>query len=363
MLLNTLHKLALRNLLFLDPEIAHRLSIIALKSGLLSFFPIHSDFRLNTKVAGISFPNPLGMAAGYDKNAEVPMELLKLGFGFVEVGTITPNPQDGNPPPRVFRLIKDQAIINQLGFNNEGSYAAFSRLSKMQTSSPIGVNIGANKDSKDFIMDYVYGIRQFFTIASYFTINISSPNTPGLRHLQKRQNLEKLLTRVMQTREEEIIKTGKSVPIFLKISPDLSEEELDDIATEAISHKVEGLVVSNTTLSREGLQDSLNKEKIGGLSGSPLFLKSTIILAKMRQRVGSKMVIIGTGGVSSTEDALEKIMAGANLIQLYSAMVYGGISLPKSIIKGFSHFLDKEKKKSLEDIRGSRTEYWAKKEV
>ncbi|XCD43086.1 quinone-dependent dihydroorotate dehydrogenase [Candidatus Liberibacter asiaticus] len=362
-MLSILHKLALRGLTHLDPEIAHHLSIVALKSGLLSFFPVHSDPRLNTKVAGISLSNPLGMAAGYDKNAEVPIELLKLGFGFVEIGTVTPHPQAGNPRPRVFRLTKDRAIINKLGFNNAGYHTVFSRLSKIQPTSPIGINLGATKDSKDFILDYVSGIRLFFTIASYFTINISSPNTPGLRSLQKKKNLERLLIHVMQTREEEKIKTGKFVPIFLKISPDLSEEELDDIAVEVLSHKVEGIIVSNTTLSRKGVQCSDNHEQDGGLSGSPLFLKSTIALAKIRQRVGPKIAIIGTGGISSTKDALDKIMAGANLIQLYSAMIYEGISLPKRIIQGLSDFLNKENEVNFENIRGSYTEYWAKKEV
>ncbi|QTP63998.1 quinone-dependent dihydroorotate dehydrogenase [Candidatus Liberibacter africanus] len=360
-MLSVIHKLALRGLLNVDPEIAHRLSIIALKSGILSFFPLQNDFRLNTKVANISFPNPLGMAAGYDKNAEVPIELFKLGFGFVEIGTITPNPQKGNQCPRVFRLAKDRAIINKLGFNNEGYHAVFSRLSTIKPTFPIGINLGANKDSKNFILDYVSGIRLFSTIASYFTINISSPNTPGLRDMQKKQNIEMLLTHVMQARKEEKIKTGKSVPIFLKISPDLSEKELDDIASAVISHKVEGIVVSNTTLDRKGLQDSHLQEKGGGLSGPPLFQKSTIILAKIRQRIGPKTAIIGTGGISSTKDALEKIMAGANLIQLYSAMIYEGASLPKRIIKGLSDFLTKENEVNFENIRGSRTEYWAKK--
>ncbi|MEG8098784.1 quinone-dependent dihydroorotate dehydrogenase [Candidatus Liberibacter brunswickensis] len=363
-MLSVFNKLALKGLLHLDPEITHRLSIVALKSGLLSFLPTQEDSRLKINVAGIPFTNPLGMAAGYDKNAEVPIELLKLGFGFVEIGTITPNPQAGNKCPRVFRLSKDKAIINKLGFNNEGYNAVFLRLSKIKPISPIGINIGANKDSKDFILDYVLGIRLFFTLASYFTINISSPNTPGLRNLQKKENLEILLTHIMQTREEEKIKTGKFVPIFLKISPDLSEEELDDIAFTVISHKVEGLIISNTTIYREGLQESSYIQgKDGGLSGSPLFQRSTIILAKMRQRVGSKIAIIGTGGISSTKDALDKIMAGANLIQIYSSMIYEGISLPTRIIKGLSNFLNNENEKNFENIRGSSTEYWAKKTV
>ncbi|MBA5724094.1 quinone-dependent dihydroorotate dehydrogenase [Candidatus Liberibacter sp.] len=356
-------KIAHQGLSLLNPEAAHRLSIRALQSGLFSAFPAHKDTRLNVKIAGINFSNPLGMAAGYDKNAEVPVELLKLGFGFVEIGTLTPKPQEGNPRPRIFRLIEDQAIINHLGFNNAGHCAAFSRLSTIKKTAPIGINIGANKDSKDFVSDYVSGIHRFFTLASYFCINISSPNTPSLRNLQMKENLGRLLSHVLQAREEERIETGKFVPIFLKISPDLLEQELDDIASEILSHKIEGLTISNTTLSREGLKNQIEHKKNGGLSGSPLFLKSTAILAKMRQRVGPNIAIIGLGGISSTEDVLEKIMAGANIVQLYTAMIYDGISLPKRILKGLSDFLDKEKKSSLEEIRGIRTEYWAKKDV
>ncbi|MBY7648994.1 MAG: dihydroorotate dehydrogenase (quinone) [Candidatus Liberibacter europaeus] len=360
-MLNIFPKLAYRSLLLLDPEIAHNLSIVGLKSGLFSSY-VKNDPRLKVEVNGISFPNPLGMAAGYDKNAKVPIELMKIGFGFVEIGTITPNPQEGNPRPRIFRLINDKAIINQLGFNNTGYHVAFSRLAKIKKIAPIGINIGANKNSNDFVSDYVSGIRQFFTLASYFSINISSPNTPGLRNLQTGKNLERLLSNVMQTREEEREKTGKSVPIFLKISPDLSEKELDDIAKEVLSHNIEGLIISNTTVSREGLRYPVNYAKTGGLSGSPLFSKSTKILAKMRRRVGPNMTIIGCGGISSTQDAIEKIMAGANIIQLYSAMIYEGISLPNRIIRGLSCFLDRENT-SLDSIRSTRTDHWANQEI
>ncbi|EMS36719.1 quinone-dependent dihydroorotate dehydrogenase [Candidatus Liberibacter americanus] len=361
-MLNIVKNITWRSLLLLDPEAAHRLSILALKSGLLSSLSVKNDPNLSVKVAGISFPNPLGMAAGYDKNAEVPLELLKIGFGFVEIGTVTPNPQSGNPRPRIFRLMNEKAIINQLGFNNKGHNEIFTSLCKIKKTAPIGVNIGANKDSKNFILDYVSGIHKFFKIASYFSINISSPNTPGLRNLQKRLNLKNLLTNIMQARKEESKKTSKLVPVFLKISPDLSEEELDIIANEALSQQIEGIIIANTTLSRENLKNPMNYTKNGGLSGLPLFTKSTIILAKMRKRVGQNMAIIGTGGISSTEDAIEKIMAGANLIQLYTAMIYEGILLPKRIIKGLSNFLNKEKT-NLEDIRGTRIEYWANKAI
>ncbi|AHA27446.1 Dihydroorotate dehydrogenase [Candidatus Liberibacter americanus str. Sao Paulo] len=330
-MLNIVKNITWRSLLLLDPEAAHRLSILALKSGLLSSLSVKNDPNLSVKVAGISFPNPLGMAAGYDKNAEVPLELLKIGFGFVEIGTVTPNPQSGNPRPRIFRLMNEKAIINQLGFNNKGHNEIFTSLCKIKKTAPIGVNIGANKDSKNFILDYVSGIHKFFKIASYFSINISSPNTPGLRNLQKRLNLKNLLTNIMQ-------------------------------ANEALSQQIEGIIIANTTLSRENLKNPMNYTKNGGLSGLPLFTKSTIILAKMRKRVGQNMAIIGTGGISSTEDAIEKIMAGANLIQLYTAMIYEGILLPKRIIKGLSNFLNKEKT-NLEDIRGTRIEYWANKAI
>jgi len=359
-MIDMFQSLARRGLFLLDPEAAHGLSIKGLKTGLVPACAAPADPRLAQTVAGLSFANPIGLAAGYDKNAEVPEALLRLGFGFTEIGTVTPKPQAGNDKPRIFRLVEDEAVINRLGFNNEGHQAALQRLKSCARSAMIGVNIGANKDSADRIADYVTGIRTFYGVARYFTANISSPNTPGLRDLQARESLSALLSAVLAARDEEARKAGIRVPVFLKIAPDLTEEGMDDIAAVALDHALDGLIVSNTTLSREGLRDQQAKES-GGLSGKPLFEKSTIVLAKMRKRVGADLPIIGVGGVSSAETAAEKIRAGANLVQLYSCMVYEGPALPGKIVRGLSTLCDREKLASISDIRGSRTEYWADK--
>ncbi|MDG3575302.1 quinone-dependent dihydroorotate dehydrogenase [Rhizobium sp. YJ-22] len=348
-----------RGLFLFDPETAHGLSIAALKSGLLPACRLAPDPRLAQTVAGLSFPNPLGMAAGFDKNAEVPEALLRLGFGFTEVGTITPKPQAGNPKPRIFRLEADKAVINRLGFNNEGHAAALARLKALKTGGIVGVNIGANKDSADRIGDYAEGIRTFYGVARYFTANISSPNTPGLRDLQARASLAELLSAVLAARADEAQKSGRRVPVFLKIAPDLTPEGMDDIAAEALAHDLDGLIVSNTTLSREGLKDRAQAGEAGGLSGAPLFEKSTSVLAGMRKRVGPALPIIGVGGISSAETALEKIRAGADLVQLYSCMVYEGPGLAGRIIRGLSQLLDRERVASIREVRDSRTDYWA----
>ena len=349
-----------RGLFLFDPETAHGLSIAALRSGLLPACRLAPDPRLAQTVAGITFPNPLGMAAGYDKNAEVPEALLKLGFGFTEVGTVTPKPQAGNPKPRIFRLEADRAVINRLGFNNEGHAAALSRLQALKGSGIVGVNIGANKDSADRIADYVAGIRTFYGVARYFTANISSPNTPGLRDLQARASLAELLGAVLLARDEEAKKSGRRVPVFLKIAPDLTREGMDDIAAEALDHALDGLIVSNTTLSREGLRDQRQAGEAGGLSGAPLFDASTAVLAQMRRRVGPDMPIIGVGGVSSAETAIEKIRAGADLVQLYSCMVYEGPGLAGRIVRGLSKLLDKEGVTTIRALRDSRLDDWVK---
>lgn len=356
--MSLLSDLGRKGLFLFDPETAHGLSIAALKSGLVPACAVRPDPRLALTVAGLAFPNPLGMAAGYDKNAEVPEALIRLGFGFAEIGTVTPRPQEGNPKPRIFRLVEDEAVINRLGFNNEGHAAALARLQACRRDALIGVNIGANKDSTDRIADYVQGIRAFYDVARYFTANISSPNTPGLRDLQARESLDALLAAVLAARAEQAERTGRRVPVFLKIAPDLTEEGLDDIAAVALAHPLDGLVVSNTTLSREGLTDRQAGEA-GGLSGKPLFAKSTIVLAKMRRRVGESLPIIGVGGVASAETAAEKIRAGADLVQLYSCMVYAGPGLPGKIVAGLSKLCAREGLASIGDIRGSRTGHWA----
>ncbi|MBO0141193.1 quinone-dependent dihydroorotate dehydrogenase [Agrobacterium sp. Ap1] len=352
--------IASRSLFVFDPEIAHNLSIAALKTGISPVCPPRPDPRLAQTVAGIRFENPVGLAAGYDKNAEVPDTLLKLGFGHVEVGTLTPKPQVGNDKPRLFRLVEDRAVINRFGFNNQGHDAVFSRLSARGNAKGIvGVNIGANKDSADRIADYVLGIRRFYSLATYFTVNISSPNTPGLRDLQARESLAALLSAVLAARNEEADRAGKRLPVFLKIAPDLTEEGLDDVAAETLAHDLDGLIVSNTTLSREGLKDQVQAKQAGGMSGAPLFAKSTAVLARMRKRVGSDLPIIGVGGVGSAENALEKIRAGADLVQVYSCMVYEGPALPGDINRGLSKLLDRDGIASIRDLRDSRVDHWA----
>ena len=352
-----------RGLFMFDPETAHGMSIAALRSGVVPACRLPADPRLRQTVAGLDLANPLGMAAGYDKNAEVPEALLRLGFGFTEIGTVTPKPQAGNPRPRIFRLVEDEAVINRLGFNNEGHDAAYARLAAIRTRGMIGINIGANKDSTDRTADYVAGIRRFYSVAGYFTANISSPNTPGLRDLQARESLAALLTAVLGARDSEAARANRRIPVFLKIAPDLTEQGMDDIADEALVHGLDGLIVSNTTLARDGLKDPRQAGEAGGLSGKPLFDPSTAVLARMRKRVGPSMAIIGVGGVSSAETALEKIRAGADLVQLYSSMVYGGPGLPGSIVAGLSKLLDREQVKSIGELRDSRLSYWASRKV
>ncbi|MBT9372023.1 quinone-dependent dihydroorotate dehydrogenase [Rhizobium sp. CSW-27] len=343
----------------LDPETAHGLSIAALKSGLVPACAVPEDARLRVRLAGLDFPNPVGLAAGYDKNAEVPEAMLRLGFGFTEVGTLTPKPQAGNPRPRIFRLVADEGVINRLGFNNEGHEAALRRLSALKTRGIVGVNIGANKDSEDRIADYVAGIHRFAGVARYFTVNISSPNTPGLRDLQARESLAALLSAVLAARDAEAVRRGRPVPVFLKIAPDLTEEGMDDVAAEVLSHSLDGLIVSNTTLSRDGLKDVRQAGETGGLSGKPVFHRSTAVLARMRKRLGPDLPIIGVGGVSSAETALEKIRAGADLVQLYSCMVYRGPGLAGEIVRGLGNAATRLGLSSILDVKSTAMERWA----
>jgi dihydroorotate dehydrogenase len=310
----------------LDPEDAHRLAIQALK------LPPHlklvrNDRRLAVRAFGLNFPNPIGMAAGFDKNAEVPDALLKLGFGFVEIGTVTPQPQLGNPRPRVIRLSADEGVINRLGFNSDGAAAVLRRLAaRANEGGIVGVNVGANKDAADRIADYVHMIETFAPVASYFTVNISSPNTPGLRELQQGKMFDDLLARVMDARAR-MSRAAGTTPVLIKIAPDLTLSELDDIVGGARRHKVDGMIVSNTTISRPpSLRDPAALEP-GGLSGRPLFALSTRMLAETYVRVEDAFPLIGAGGIDSGAAALAKIRAGASLVQLYSALVYRGLRL------------------------------------
>lgn len=354
----SLYNLVARPLLFtLDAEKAHGLSIAALKVG-APVPPPPVSARLAITIAGLDFPNPLGMAAGYDKNAEIPDGLLKLGFGFVECGTLTPKPQAGNPAPRIFRLVEDNAVINRLGFNNDGHALALKRMVKRPARGIVGINIGANKDSDDRIADYEQGVRLFSRVASYLTVNISSPNTVGLRALQERESLAELLTRVMHARNEQAHVLDRTTPIFLKIAPDLSEQSLQDIAEEVLEKNIDGIIVSNTTLARDGLKSTAANEA-GGLSGAPLFERSTIALAKMRRLVGPSLPIIGAGGVDSADAALEKIRAGADLVQLYTGLIYGGPCLPGQILRGMEAQLQSLGHASIRELRDTKLDDWA----
>lgn len=311
----------LRPLLFLfEAERAHRLTLAAVGLGL---GPIGKadDPMLSTTVAGLTFPNPIGLAAGFDKNAEVPDDMLRMGFGFAEVGTVTPEPQDGNPRPRVFRLREDSAIINRLGFNNQGLEAVRSRLAARHgLPGQVGVNVGANKDSVDRIRDYATGVRGMGRWASYITVNISSPNTPGLRALQDRAELTRLVSAVIAARGPLLL------PLFVKVAPDLEPGEIRDIADVIVGSGIDGLIVSNTTLSRDGLE-SRNADETGGLSGRPLLARSTEVLREFRRATGGRIPLIGVGGIASGGDAYAKIRAGASLVQLYTGLVYQGPGL------------------------------------
>jgi dihydroorotate dehydrogenase len=343
-------------LLRLDAETAHGLALRALSTRLVRPAVPPADPRLVVNVMGLAFPNPLGMAAGFDKNAEVPDALLALGFGFVEVGTLTPRPQAGNPRPRIFRIEDAGGVVNRLGFNNGGHDAAAARLAARRGRPGIvGVNVGANKDSADRPGDYVEGIRRFAGDASYFTVNISSPNTPGLRELQARDALDDLLARVIGARDAVAAAGGRSVPVLLKIAPDMDEAGLDDVAAVAAARRLDGLVVSNTTLSRAGVEGHPAARESGGLSGRPLFPRSTAVLAKMRARVGPAMAIVGVGGVSSGDDAFAKIAAGADVVQLYTGLVYGGVGLPGRILARLSECLAAAGATDLRAVRDSAT--------
>jgi dihydroorotate dehydrogenase len=316
----------------LDPEGAHLLTLRALKYAPLR----HAHFDdplLAARHFGLNFPNPVGLAAGFDKHAEAPHALLRLGFGFVEVGTITPRAQPGNPRPRVFRLNADHGVINRYGFNSEGAQPALKRLSARDGNGIIGVNIGANKTTEDRGGDYVRLIESFATVASYFTVNVSSPNTPGLRDLQRAAMLDDLLARVIAARDR--MARIKPVPVLLKIAPDLTLTELDDIVGVARRRNVDGMIVSNTTLVRpRGLRDTAPAQESGGLSGRPLFPLATRILAETYVRAERAFPLIGVGGIDSSETALAKFRAGASLIQLYSGLVFRGLSLVSEIKHG-----------------------------
>jgi dihydroorotate dehydrogenase len=336
-----------------DPEDAHRLAVQGLRL-LPPVRPRADDPKLAVRAFGLNFPNPLGMAAGFDKNAEVPDAVLRLGFGFVEIGTVTPRPQTGNPRPRLFRLDRDQAIINRLGFNNDGAERVLKRLAgRAHLGGIIGVNVGANKDSPDRVADYVQLIETFAPVASYFTVNVSSPNTPGLRNLQQAAALDDLLAKVIEARER-IRRNAGDTPVLLKIAPDLSLNDLDDVVHIARSRQVDGMIVANTTLARfPTLRDSARAKEQGGLSGRPLFRLSTRMVAETYVRTEGAFPLIGAGGVDSGGAALTKIRAGASLIQLYSSLIYKGLGLVESIKSDLASTLLRTGRDSLSEIVGA----------
>ena len=341
-----------------DPERAHGLAVRALKAGVVPARPVR-DPRLRVRALGLEFPNPLGMAAGFDKNAEVPGPLLRLGFGFAEIGTVTPLAQPGNPQPRMFRLPADAAVINRLGFNNGGHAPALARLhaASLPAGGIVGVNVGANKDAEDRVADYVAGIQAFAEVASYFTVNVSSPNTPGLRDLQAAGALRELLTRALAARDEAAVE-GRRVPVLLKLAPDLPDEGVADAVSVAVETGVDGLVVSNTTLSREGLTDPSAAES-GGMSGEPLFALSTAMLARVRQLAGDGPVLVGVGGIATGDQLYEKLRAGATLAQLYTGFIYRGPAAPARILREFLARMEREGVTSVAEVTGSGTDAWA----
>jgi dihydroorotate dehydrogenase len=337
----------------LPPETAHRAAIEGLKvAPLRAAKPC--DPRLAVNVLGLRFRNPLGLAAGFDKNAEVPGAMLKLGFGFVEVGTLTPRRQEGNPRPRLFRLREDAAVINRLGFNNDGYEAARLRLAR-RPDGVIGVNVGANKDATDRVADYLLGVKTFAPAADYFAINISSPNTPGLRDLQRREALDELVARLVDARAE----TEPRRPLLIKIAPDLGDGGLDDIVAVALGRKADGLIVSNTTVARPASLRSRHREEAGGLSGRPLFEPSTRLLARAYLAVGGAMPLIGCGGVEDAATALAKIEAGATLVQLYTSLALKGVGVVDEILVGLTHTVEERGVSTIGALTGTKASHWA----
>ncbi len=348
-----LERLGLAALHRFDPETAHGLAIKALRTGLTpSPGPVTSQ-RLRSDIAGLDLPNPVGLAAGFDKNATALSPLGKAGFGFIEVGAVTPRPQPGNPRPRLFRLPEDRAVINRFGFNNEGMEAAAKRLAHRPKHAIIGLNLGANKDSDDRAEDFARVLAHCGKYLDFATVNVSSPNTEKLRDLQGPEALSALLRGVIEARNW----LQRPVPVFLKIAPDLTTGELGDIAEVAHSSELDGIIATNTTLSRDGLT-SPHRDEAGGLSGAPLFEKSTRVLAHLSHLTDGRLRLIGVGGISTAEEAYAKICAGASAVQLYSALVYHGLSLAGEIARGLEPLLDADGFSNISQAIGSKRQDW-----
>ncbi len=348
--MSVLEQAGLRLMHRLDPETAHRLALRALNAGLgPKGGPVTSP-RLATVLAGLSLPNPVGIAAGFDKNAEAVRGALAAGPGFLEIGAVTPLAQPGNPRPRLFRLTQDQAAINRFGVNHQGMTAIAPRLAAAHSAGVVGVNLGANKDAEDRAQDYVTVLRYLYEFADFFTVNVSSPNTERLRDLQGRAALDALLGRVMAAGAD----LGGAKPVLLKIAPDLTQAELADIAEPALAHGLDGIIATNTTLSRDGLV-SPHAAEAGGLSGQPLFARSTAVLGRLYRLTGGRVALIGVGGVATPEQAYAKIRAGAGAVQLYTAMVYQGIGLPGRIARGLERLLARDGFANVSDAVGVDT--------
>ena len=341
----------IRSLIFkLDPENAHDLAIKALKFNIVPQNKIKDNKSIQTECFGKTIPNPIGMAAGFDKDAEVYNSLFKLGFGFVEVGTITPNNQYGNPKPRIFRLEEDDALINRLGFNNSGSEKVKSRIISNSPKGLFGINIGPNKDTKNRFEDYLIGLRKFYNLADYITINISSPNTENLRSFHKGSELNELLSLI--EKEKKALKT--TVPILVKISPDIEDKNINEISDLLFKYSIEAVIISNTTDKNRESLSNINKLEKGGLSGKPLEKKSNELINKFYKILKNKIRIIGVGGVDSGQSAYQKIISGASLVQLYTGMIYQGPSIASKISKELINILDKEGIKNISDIVGNK---------
>jgi len=338
----------------LPPETAHALALAALRFAPLGRAP-SVDPKLETNAFGLSFRNPLGLAAGFDKDALATDGALALGFGFVEVGTLTPRPQEGNPRPRLFRLSEDAAIINRMGLNNLGFGAAHARLARRRRKGVVGVNVGPNKDASDRAADFALGVTTFADVASYVAINVSSPNTPGLRDLQRRDALDDVIARAINARDAAPIRR----PLLLKIAPDIDIPALDDIVQVAKARRVDGMIVSNTTVERRKDLKSARAKEVGGLSGRPLFAASTRLLACAFERVDRQFPLIGCGGVEDGETALAKIEAGASLIQVYTGFVFRGPRLIDEALTGLSRAMSLKGAKQIADLVGARASDWA----
>ncbi len=337
-----------------DPETAHGLSLTALRLGLAPLPGPVSSARLNTQVAGLDLPNPVGLAAGYDKNAVALGPLSRAGFGFLEVGAATPLPQEGNPKPRLFRLTEDHAAINRFGFNNQGAVLIATRFAARKRGLvPVGINLGANKTSTDRAADFAQVLALCGPYVDFATVNVSSPNTEKLRDLQGPAALAALLAGVMQVRTT----LARPIPIFLKIAPDLAHDELTALAEVALSSGLSGIIATNTTLSRDGLR-ARQASETGGLSGAPLFEKSTRVLAQLSKLTQGKLPLIGVGGISNAEQAYAKIRAGASAVQVYTAMVYQGLSVASDIAKGLDTLLARDGYANVAQAIGTRRDTW-----